>query len=453
MEQILTTTSDTHPVEAPALSGNFDRDCEVFSAYWQNIGENLRRLPPKPSRAPEEQAQATSLLSVGQTTRRFFLEKHVSALYRNLTRDFTQKHRVDAIGAMAAALVPGLVPDRESLDAEHARLQKDKDGHEIDQAILFNAILADPQCGMDLCHAMLLPKPESLSLLEDYKHTGRIDLSAAAIERSGKTSTVLFKNPAFLHAEDDITLGDVETAVDLALLDPQTELAILRGSPLESGKYAGQRVFCTGINLTHLYEGKIPYIWYLLRDLGFINKIYRGLALPDRPPTEETGDSIEKPWIGAVENFAIGGGCQYLLVTDYVVAEESAYMTLPARKEGIIPGVANMRLPRFVGDRLARQAIQYERRLDCDSPEGRMICDNVVPKADFEKALAEAAHRLTDSGVVSVASNRRAFRITEEPLDDFRRFMAMYAREQAKCHFSPALISNLERFWNSRKQK
>ena len=43
-------------------------------------------------------------------------------------------------------------------------------------------------------------------------------------------------------------------------------------------------------------------------------------------------------------------------------------MTLPARKEGIIPAMANLRLPRFVGDRIARQAIMYERRIDCDSP-------------------------------------------------------------------------------------
>ncbi len=45
-------------------------------------------------------------------------------------------------------------------------------------------------------------------------------------------------------------------------------------------------------------------------------------------------------------------------------------MTRPVRrKEGIIPGAANMRLPRFVGDRIARQAIQSGRRLDCDTPE------------------------------------------------------------------------------------
>ena len=67
-------------------------------------------------------------------------------------------------------------------------------------------------------------------------------------------------------------------------------------------------------------------------------------------------------------------------------------MTLPARKEGIIPGAANLRLPRFTGDRIARQAIQYERRLDCDSPEGRLICDEIAPPADMD-ARARARRR------------------------------------------------------------
>jgi thioesterase DpgC len=44
-------------------------------------------------------------------------------------------------------------------------------------------------------------------------------------------------------------------------------------------------------------------------------------------------------------------------------------------------------------------------------------------------------------------------RISEEPLDDFRRYMAVYAREQAKCHFSPALIDNLERNWDAANRR
>ena len=55
--------------------------------------------------------------------------------------------------------------------------------------------------------------------------------------------------------------------------------------------------------------------------------------------------------------------------------------------------------------------------------------------------------KLTSSGVVSAAGNRRAFRAGEEPLDAFRRYMGVYAREQAYCHFSPALVANLEKNW------
>ena len=154
-----------------------------------------------------------------------------------------------------------------------------------------------------------------------------------------------------------------------------------------------------------------------------------------------------------VDMFAIGGHCQILLTVDYILAEQSAFLTLPARKEGIIPGAANMRLPRFTGDRLARQAIQYERRLDCDSPEGRLICDEIVATGAMDEAIERVVTGLTSSGVVSAASNRRAIRVTQEPLDAFRAYFSVYAREQAYCHFSPALIANLERHWNAQNRK
>ena len=81
---------------------------------------------------------------------------------------------------------------------------------------------------------------------------------------------------------------------------------------------------------------------------------------------------------------------------DYVLAERSAFLTLPARKEGIIPGAANMRLPRFTGDRIARQAIQYERRLPCDSPEGRLICDEIVEAGEMDAAIERVVEGLTE---------------------------------------------------------
>ncbi len=260
---------------------------------------------------------------------------------------------------------------------------------------------------------------------------------------------VTIHNPRFLNAEDDDTLDATETAVDIAIFDPQSEICVLRGGPVDHPKYQGRKVFCSGINLTHLYRGKIPFLWYISRDMGLVNKMFRGLAMGGASPDEVYGGTREKPWIAGVDMFAIGGGCQYLLAMDYVVAGSDAYMTLPARKEGIIPGAANLRLPRFVGAAIARQAILAGRRLDCDSPEGRMICDQVVPPGEVDAAVARAVEDLTGSGTVSAAGNRRALRVGEEPLDTFRRYMAVYAREQAYCHFSPALIANLEQHWNA----
>jgi thioesterase DpgC len=211
-------------------------------------------------------------------------------------------------------------------------------------------------------------------------------------------------------------------------------------------------VFNPGINLTHLYHGKISFVgFFLTRDLGLVNKLYRGvtgeLFAPDEP--EHT---VEKPWIAAVEAFAIGGGCQLLLTVDHVVAEQDAYFSLPARKEGIIPGAANLRLPRAVGDRLARQAILSERAFPAASPEGALLCDEVVARGAMDEAIERVVARLTSAGTVSAAANRKALRVGEEPLDVFRRYMALFAREQAECHFSPALIRNLERNWDARRR-
>src|SRR2546428_14027711 len=116
---------------------------------------------------------------------------------------------------------------------------------------------------------------------------------------------------------------------------------------------------------------------------------------------------------------------------DSTLPAHDAFVTVPARKEGIIPGAAILRLPRFVGDRIARQAVMAERRIDCASPEGRLICDEIVPAADMDAALARTVEKLTGSGVVSAAGNRRAFPAGEEPPDLFRRYMAGDAAQPA----------------------
>lgn len=240
-------------------------------------------------------------------------------------------------------------------------------------------MLAGERAGTHFCHAMLLPRPEAQELLPRLDDEGAVDLGTATVRRIGLAALVTMQNPRFLNAEDQTTIDPLEIAVDVATLDPATRIAVLRGGTLDHPKYRGRRVFGAGINLTRLYRGEIPFAWFLKRDLGVVHKFVRGVATPAALPDDVNGTGIEKPWVAAVDGFAIGGHCQTLLAMDYTVAANDAFLTLPARKEGIIPGLANLRLPRFSGDRIARQAIQYERKLMCDSPEGRLICDEVVP--------------------------------------------------------------------------
>jgi thioesterase DpgC len=82
-----------------------------------------------------------------------------------------------------------------------------------------------------------------------------------------------------------------------------------------------------------------------------------------------------------------------------------------------------------------------------------LICDIITPPDQLEQAVMKVVDDFASSGVVSAAGNRRAMRVSEEPLDLFRRYMAVYCREQAYCHYSPALIANLEKHWNAASRK
>jgi len=438
---------------SPKIRNSFASDSAACQKYWRASAKLRAQLPARASCSPA-QAQAVEMINARQRNLRDqFLAAHAEALYGKLTNNRKNFVRVEQLVRDGAKLVPGLLPGETELAADAPLPLKDKERVEIDHGLFLAHVLADETTGRHLCHAMLLPRSDSVELLSRLVKDGAVDLGRATVTRQGKASVVEMRNPRFLNAMDDSTLDPIETAIDLALLDPATEIGVLRGGVVEHPKYAGRRLFSSGINLTHLYQGKISFLFYFRHAMGYEHKIFRGLARRDASIEDTAAATIEKAWIAALDVFAIGGGCQHLLVMDYVLAGKDAYMTLPARKEGIIPGVSNLRLPRFVGDRIARQAIMYGRRLDCDTPEGRLICDEVVPPEEMDRALDGVIDGLTNSGVVSAVSNRRAFRIGQEPLDLFRRYLALYAREQAFCHFSPALIANLERYWNAMQRK
>jgi len=379
-----------------------------------------------------------------------FFRANAATLYEELTDGYTRAVRVERLVELASERYPDQVPSPERVEAERAHLLADKEPLEIAWGLLIAHVLADPAAGRHLVWSMLRPTDEALGRVDAFRAAGELDLGKANVRRDGRAAVLELRNPRHLNAEDDTTVPATEIGVDLLLLDPDVELAIFRGGVIDHPRYAGRRIFGSGINLTHLYRGQIAYLFFVVRDLGFVNKIYRGLSAP-RPG--DTEDSTEKLWVAAAETYAIGGACQLLHVMDHVIAERGCRLYLPARKEGIIPGASNLRLPRAVGARLARQAILSGREFVAGTPEGDLLVDETVEPGEMDAAIDARVEALTSSGLVNAAANRRALRVGEEPLEVFREYMAVYAREQAICHLSPALVENLERNWNAKERR
>jgi thioesterase DpgC len=419
-----------------------------FEADWRATGEFLTagaalraRLPPRPARDERETAAAQAIGSALTGARERFLAVHAEAVYEELTR--SGPLRDEALVEAAAERFPSLTPVGAELAAELERPLAEKEGLELAQGILLAHVLGLPRAGRELIDAMLSPTPEALDRLDDFRASGSADLGPVHLERRGRAGVLELRNPRHLNAEADTTLPACEIAVDLVLLDPEIELGVLRGGVVDHPRYAGRRIFGAGLNLTRLYRGRLPFMFFVTRDLGFVNKIFRGLSEP----------SVEKLWVAAAETYAIGGACQLLHVVDHVIAGRGCRLYLPARKEGIIPGASNLRLPRFVGDRLARRAILSGLEFEAGTPPAELLCDEVVEADDVDAALTARVDALTSSGLINAAANRRALRIGAEPLDVFREYMASFARDQAHCHLSPALVRNLEEHWRAHERQ
>lgn len=424
-------------------------DVKAAESYFAAVDSALKSLGPAPDRKADALKQSHDIKQRARETKERFFRQHVANIYDEMTEKCTKPLRVCELLYAVADRYPTLLPTHKRIDAERAlKQQAAKEGFEIDQGLFIAHVLANERCGTHLVHAMLKPKREALDRIDEFRRTGFADLGEAQVQRKGNTGHVYLTNPDFLNAEGDKTSAALETAVDLVLLDDSIEVGVLRGGVVQHPKYPGRRIFNAGINLTHLYYGQISFADFILeRELGLLNKIYRGHWMSDSYD-EQFEDFVEKPWLAAVESFAIGGGCQLLCVMDRVIAEPGSYFNLPASKEGFIPGSANLRLPRIVGIQLARHGIFFERKFHADTPEGRLICDEVVPADRMDTAIEENTKQMMSAGFTSAVSNRKGLRVGQEPLDVYRRYMATYSRQQSLCFYDPKLIENLKHSWN-----
>ena len=298
------------------------------------------------------------------------------------------------------------------------------------------------------------PTEEALERLDDFRATGVADLGGTYLERRGRAAYLEIRNDRHLNAEDCDTLPTTEVAVDLALLDPDVEVGVIRGAVVSHPRYAGKRIFGAGLNLTHLYHGRLDFLFFVTRDLGYVNKLFRGLSSDEHRP-DEPEQTTEKLWVAAVETFAIGGACQILHTVDHVIATRGTRL-YPAGAQGGDPPRRVQPAAAAVGRRPARAAgdplrARVRGRHAARRPALRR--GDRLGRRDGRRRSRERVEALTNSGLVNAAANRRALRVGAEPLDLFRQYMATFCREQAYCHFSPALVRNLEQHWNAHERR
>jgi thioesterase DpgC len=420
----------------PVLGGDLCGDAPALADWHASVAGTLAELA---TRDPDAVCARQAWREQIRRTHGELLRRHRDEIVGRITADHPA-----GVALELEHELPWLVTTSRELEDERRRPLPEKLGLEYKTAVLLAALLGDPRSGPRMMRGARRALPQSLDRLAEFQRSDVVALDGARIHRRGPAAIVEIFSPRALNAESDRVLDALEICVDLALLDPRINACVLRGAPVSNRKYAGRRVFCSGINLSELYEGQLSYLYYVRRELGLVNKIYHGLACDDG-----AGD-IEKPWISAVDVHAIGGGLQLLLVMDYVIAEQGASLSLPARKEGIIPGAANLRLPRMVGEREARRAIVMDCVVSAGSADARGFVDEVVPAAQMDLAIDRAVVTLLSSGLVSFAATRKALRIAQEPASIFLDYMSHFALAQAECHFSSALVRNLEYHWTQR---
>ncbi|GGR59595.1 (3,5-dihydroxyphenyl)acetyl-CoA 1,2-dioxygenase DpgC [Streptomyces griseomycini] len=427
------------------------RDPRALAVHAEEV---LAGLPHKADRTPGQRARLDAATDDARRGRTAFLAEHGQAVYDALTGNRTRYLWLDELLDAAAELLDGLVPTREQMAAEAGRAQADKEGREIDQAVFFSGVLRHERAGLHLMESLLRPTDRALALLPEFTERGSVDLGRLHVERVGDAAHLTVTNPDALNAEDNDLIAAMDVGVDLALLDDRVKVGVLRGGEMTHPRHRGRRVFSAGVNLRHLDAGRISYTDFLLRrELGYLSKLQRGLL-----PVDASGDpvtsrkahwsapTVQKPWIAAVDSFAIGGGMQLLFAFDRVIAASDAYLSLPAAQEGIIPGVANLRLPRIAGSRLARQVILSGRRIHATEPEARLICDTVVDAADpaaLDTAVAAAVEELAAPAVLA---NRRMLGLAEEPPSVLRAYLAEFALHQGLRLYAPDVLAKTTKF-------
>jgi enoyl-CoA hydratase/carnithine racemase len=206
-------------------------------------------------------------------------------------------------------------------------------------------------------------------------------MSFARYERRGLIGLLTLNRPERLNAISGDLLAAFAAALDESLADQQTAVVVLTG--------AG-RAFCAGDDLKE-FDRQSASDAAIRAHIAAIQNITRAML------------GSEKPIVGAVHGYAVGGGFEWLLNCDLVVAADDLVAFFPEMDWGqfVTGGVTHL-LPLAVGYQRAMELLILGERQSAGRLAQLGLVNFVVPRGELEAKAMEVAARVVEKSRFSV---------------------------------------------------
>ncbi|MDR1785549.1 MAG: enoyl-CoA hydratase/isomerase family protein [Spirochaetaceae bacterium] len=212
-----------------------------------------------------------------------------------------------------------------------------------------------------------------------------MEFSNLLFEKRGKIALVTLNRPQALNALNSDTLGEINRALDIIETDAAVRGAIITGNG---------RAFVAGADISQMVAfDPVQSRSYHLLGQSVFSRI----------------EAIEKPFIAAVNGFALGGGCELAMACDIRIASDKALFGQPETGLGIIPGFgATQRLPRLVGLGIARELLYTSRNVKPDEAKAIGLVNLVVPPESLIEESFKMMETILSKGNLAVGYAKAA---------------------------------------------
>jgi enoyl-CoA hydratase len=196
---------------------------------------------------------------------------------------------------------------------------------------------------------------------------------------------VTVNRPKSLNALSNDVLDELYAAFTAVNNDPEVQIAILTG---EGKAFVAGADISEMVNLTTL-EGRAM----MIKGQNVMNLI----------------ENIDKPVIGAINGFALGGGCELAMACDMRIASEKAKFGQPEVNLGIIPGFGGtQRLPRLVGKGMGKYLIMTAEMIDAQEAYRIGLVEKVVPAEELLGAAEKVAKTIMTKAPIAIRAAKLA---------------------------------------------